>query len=121
MRSRGVANGPARDVHRSRSERREDVRRQRHDRTEESRDWEFLGPTCQIRCIDLGIAVGSAAKLASMNNVDTRCQTRVAAAARHPGIIHSDLAVALSMSVSHKNIFFDKKIPSIDFEAVPTS
>ena len=56
-----------------------------------------------------------------MNNVDTRCQTRVAAAARHLGIIHSDLAVALSMSVSHKNIFFDKKIPSIDFEGVPTS
>src|SRR5437870_4649223 len=60
-------------------------------------------------------------KLASMNNVDTRCQTRVAAAARALGIIHSDLAVALSMSVSHKSIFFDKKIPEIDFEAVPTS
>ena len=89
--------------------------------TEESRDWEFLGPICQIRCIDLGIAVGSAAKLASLNNIDTRCQTRVAAAARHLGIIHSDLAVALSMSVSHKNIFFDKKIPPIDFEAVPTA
>src|SRR5207302_31005 len=32
-----VTNGPARDVHRSRSERREDVRRQRHDRSEERR------------------------------------------------------------------------------------
>src|SRR5207249_3427022 len=63
--------------------------------TGEYQDWEFLGPICQLRCIDLGIAVGSAAKLASMNNVDTRCQTRVAAAARHLGIIHSDLAVAL--------------------------
>ena len=87
---------------------------------EESQDWEFLGPICQLRCVDLGIAVGSAAKLASMNNVDTRCQTRVAAAARHLGIIHSDLAVALSMSVSHKSIFFDKKIPQIEFEAVST-
>src|SRR5436189_3147493 len=84
-------------------------------------DWEFAGPICQLRCIDLGIAVGSAAKAASLNNVDTRCQTRVAAAARHLGIIHSDLAVALSMSVSHKSIFFDKKIPQIDFEAVSTS
>jgi len=89
--------------------------------TEDSEDWEFLGPIFQLRCIDLGIAVGSAAKLASMNNVDTRCQTRVAAAARHLGVIHSDLAVALSMSVSHKSIFFDKKIPQIDFEAVPIS
>src|SRR2546425_1112708 len=33
----------------------------------------------------------------------------------------ADLAVALSMSVSHKSIFFDKKIPQIDFEAEPTS
>src|SRR2546422_11234919 len=89
--------------------------------TAESTDCEYLEPICQLRCNDLGIAVGSAAKLASMNNVDTRCQTRVAAAARHLGIIHSDLAVALSMSVSHKSIFFDKKIPQIDFEAVPTS
>ena len=59
--------------------------------------------------IDLGMAVGSAAKIADMNNVDARCQTRIAAAARHLGIIQADLAVALSMSVSHKNIFFDRK------------
>lgn len=53
------------------------------------------GPICQIRCIDLGIAVGSAAKIASLNNVDTRCQTRIAAAARHLGVIKADLAVEL--------------------------
>lgn len=72
-------------------------------------DWEFPGPICQIRAIDLGVAVGSAAKVASMNNVDARCQTRIAAAARHLGVIQADLAVALSMSVSHKNIFFDRQ------------
>jgi uncharacterized ferredoxin-like protein len=76
-------------------------------------DWAFTGPICQIRCIDLGIAVGSAAKVASMHNVDARCQTRIAAAARHLGIIQADLAVALSMSVSHKNIFFDRKAPAL--------
>ncbi len=78
-------------------------------------DWEFAGPVCQLRCIDLGIAVGSAAKAASLNNVDTRCQTRIAAAARHLGVIKADLAVALSMSVTHKNIFFDKKMPEVVF------
>ncbi len=78
-------------------------------------DWEFPGPVCQLRCVDLGIAVGSAAKTASLNNVDTRCQTRVAAAARHLGMIQADLAVALSMSVSHKNIFFDRPAANIDF------
>jgi uncharacterized ferredoxin-like protein len=78
-------------------------------------DWEFPGPICQLRAVDLGIAVGSAAKIASLNNIDARCQTRIAAAARHLGIIQADLAVALSMSVSHKNIFFDRKTPEITF------
>ncbi len=90
-------------------------------RTEASEDWEFPGPICQLRCVDLGIAVGSAAKTASLNNVDARCQTRIAAAARHLGVIEADLAVALSMSVSHKNIFFDKKIPDINFDEQPAS
>jgi uncharacterized ferredoxin-like protein len=84
---------------------------------EGSEDWEFPGPICQLRCVDLGIAVGSAAKTASLNNIDTRCQTRIAAAARHLGLIQADLAVALSMSVSHKNIFFDKTMPEVRFDA----
>ncbi len=82
-------------------------------RTDASMDWQFDGPICQLRSIDLGIAVGSAAKTASLNNIDTRCQTRIAAAARHLKVIRADLAVALSMSVSHKNIFFDKKMPEL--------
>jgi uncharacterized ferredoxin-like protein len=65
--------------------------------------------------VDLGIAVGSAANLASMNNLDGRCQTRTAGAARHLGIIEADLVVALSMSVTRKNIFFDKLMPEINF------
>jgi len=78
-------------------------------------DWQFNGPVCQLRALDLGIAIGSAAKTASLNNIDTRCQTRIAAAARHLKVIQADLAVALSMSVSHKNIFFDKKMPEVKF------
>ncbi len=87
-----------------------------HREKDERDDWEFPGPICQIRCIDLGIAVGSAAKIASLNNVDARCQTRLAAAARHLGVIAADLAVALSMSVTHKNIFFDRTMPQITSE-----
>ncbi len=63
--------------------------------------------------------MGSAAKIASINNVDARCQTRIAAAARHLGVIEADMAVALSMSVSHKNIFFDRKMPEITFDEPP--
>ena len=73
-----------------------------------SPDWEFAGPVCQLRCVDLGIAVGSAVKVASLHNVDTRCQTRVAAAARHLDLLRADLAVCISMSATHKNIFFDR-------------
>jgi uncharacterized ferredoxin-like protein len=95
------------------------LRAREHQKPEGMEDWEFPGPICQIRSIDLGIAVGSAAKIASLNNVDARCQTRIAAAARHLGIIKADLAVALSMSVSHKNIFFDRKMPEVTFEEPP--
>jgi uncharacterized ferredoxin-like protein len=84
----------------------------------DSAEWEFNGPVCQLRAVDLGIAVGSAAKTASLNNIDTRCQTRIAAAARHLGVIKADLAVALSMSVTHKNIFFDK-MPEVEFSEGP--
>jgi len=78
---------------------------------------EFAGPTCNLRDIDLGIAVGSAAKTASINNVDCRCQTRVAVAARHLNVIGADVAVALSLSLTHKAEGFDRQIPAIDFEA----
>src|SRR5438477_125046 len=48
----------------------------------ESDELEFVGPQCNLRDIDLGIAVGSAAKTAALLSVDCRCQTRVAVAAR---------------------------------------
>jgi uncharacterized ferredoxin-like protein len=47
----------------------------------ESEELEFTGPTCNLRDIDLGIAVGSAAKTAAIHSIDCRCQTRVATAA----------------------------------------
>ena len=67
-----------------------------------SQKFEFAGPTCNLRDIDLGIAVGSAAKTASLNNVDCRCQTRV--------------AVALSLSITHKAVGFDRAMPEIDWD-----
>ena len=82
-----------------------------------SKSLEFEGPQCNIRDIDLGIAVGSAAKTAAILGIDCRCQTRVAVAARKLGIIASDVAVALSLSVTHKNPGFDRPIPAIDFDA----
>jgi uncharacterized ferredoxin-like protein len=83
----------------------------------DSAAFEFGGPQCNLRNIDLGIAIGSAAKAASLNNVDTRCQTRIAVAARKLGLIEAEVAVALSMSVTHKNVGFDNRMPVVDFDA----
>jgi len=62
----------------------------------QSAELEFTGPVCNLRDIDLGIAVGSAAKTAAINSIDCRCQTRVAVAARKLGLIQADHAVAQS-------------------------
>ena len=65
---------------------------------DDSAELEFAGPTCNLRDIDLGIVVGSAAKTAALHSVDCRCQTRIAVAARKLGVIHADVAVGLSLS-----------------------
>jgi uncharacterized ferredoxin-like protein len=84
----------------------------------ESDELEFTGPTCNLRDIDLGIAVGSAARTASLHAIDCRCQTRVAVAARKLGHITAEIAVALSLSVTHKAIGFDRRMPEIDFDTL---
>ena len=79
---------------------------------------EFAGPQCTLRDIDLGIAIGSAAKTAALLSVDCRCQTRIAIAARKLGIIKSDVAVAMSLSLTHKSVGFDRAFPAVDFDTL---
>jgi hypothetical protein len=71
-----------------------------------------------LRDIDLGIAIGSAAKTAAMHSIDCRCQTRIAVAARKLDIIHADVAVALSLSLTHKAVGFDRRFPDVDFDTL---
>jgi uncharacterized ferredoxin-like protein len=84
----------------------------------ESEELEFVGPQCNLRDIDLGIAVGSAAKTAAIHSIDARCQTRIAVAARKLGVIKADIAVALSLSMTHKALGFDRRMPEVDFDAL---
>ncbi len=84
----------------------------------ESAGLEFTGPTCTLRAVDLGVAVGSAARTAATHCIDCRCQTRIAVAARKLGLIRADLAVALSLSLTHKAITFDRRMPEIDYDAL---
>src|SRR5206468_9932662 len=85
---------------------------------DDSAELEFAGPTCNLRDIDLGIPVGSAAKTATIHSIDCRCQTRIAVAARKLGIIQADIAVALSLSLTHKAVGFDRRFPDVDFDAL---
>lgn len=84
----------------------------------DSAELEFAGPTCNLRDIDLGIAVGSAAKTASLHSIDCRCQTRAVVAARRLGIITAHVGVALSLSMTHKAIGFDRRMPEVDFDGL---
>jgi uncharacterized ferredoxin-like protein len=79
---------------------------------------EFIGPHCNLRDIDLGIAVGSAAKTAAIHSIDCRCQTRIAVAARKLGVIRADISVALSLSLTHKAVGFDRRFPDVDFDTL---
>ncbi|HEY6697438.1 MAG TPA: DUF2148 domain-containing protein [Acidimicrobiales bacterium] len=81
---------------------------------DDSGELEFVGPTCNLRDVDLGIAVRSSAKTAAIHSIDCRCQTRIAVAARELGIIEADIAVALSLSLTAKAIGFDRMIPTGD-------
>ena len=85
---------------------------------DQSAELEFTGPVCNLRDIDLGIAVGSAAKTAAIHSIDCRCQTRIATAARKTGLIQAHHAVALSLSMTHKAITFDRPMPEPDFDTL---
>ena len=71
---------------------------------DDSAELEFAGPTCNLRDIDLGIAIGSAAKTAAIHSIDCRCQTRI--------------AVGLSLSLTHKSVGFDRRIAEVDVDTL---
>jgi len=69
---------------------------------------DFEGPNCVYRVLDLGIAIGSAVKTASMMNVDNRVMYRIGVAARHLGMMDSQLVMGIPLSATSKNPYFDR-------------
>lgn len=69
----------------------------------------YSGPHCIMRMMDIGVALASAAKQASLFNVDNRVQQRVGAAARALGYIDCEVAMGVPVSISGKSIFYDRK------------
>jgi uncharacterized ferredoxin-like protein len=65
------------------------------------------------KLIDLGIALGSAAKIASDLNIDNRIFLSAGRAARQAGIMKADEVQGIPISIKGKNIFFDRTRPPI--------
>jgi len=74
-----------------------------------SHEGEFRGPQCAFRLLDMGIALGSAVKTASILNVDNRIMYRAGAVAREMGLIDADFVMGIPLSATGKSIYFDRK------------
>jgi len=69
---------------------------------------DFVGPLCMFEVMDLGIALGSAVKVASEMNVDNRMMYTVGAAAKALGMLDADVIIGIPLSCTGKNIYFDR-------------
>src|SRR5512136_1400030 len=69
---------------------------------------EFAGPQCALRLLDMGIALGSAVKTASLLNVDNRIMYRAGVVARMLGLVDWHFVMGIPLSVSGKSIYFDR-------------
>jgi uncharacterized ferredoxin-like protein len=71
---------------------------------------DFFGPTCLFKALDLGIALGSAAKTASLLNVDNRIMYRVGTAALKLNLLpEATVVMGIPVSAKGKNIYFDRR------------
>ncbi len=70
---------------------------------------DFRGPSCIFKVIDLGIAIGSAVKTASIHNADNRVMYRIGTAARRLGYLKAaDTVMGIPISAKGKSIYFDR-------------
>jgi len=73
---------------------------------------DFTGPTCLFKALDLGIALGSAVKIASFLNIDNRIMYRIGTAALKLNLMpEATVAMGIPLSAKGKNIYFDRKWP----------
>ncbi len=71
-------------------------------------DGEFQGPQCALRILDMGIALGSAVKMAGLMNVDNRIMYRVGVVARKIGLIDADFVMGIPLSATGKSPYYDR-------------
>lgn len=69
---------------------------------------DYFAPICCFALVDLGIALGSASKTAQILNLDNRIMYSIGATALDMGLINGDVVIGIPLSVSSKNIYFDR-------------
>jgi uncharacterized ferredoxin-like protein len=78
-------------------------------RIKKSEGKNFPGPVCFFQAIDLGIALSSASSVAARFHVDNRMMYTAGSAARNLGWMESQIIIAIPLSCSGKNIYFDRE------------
>lgn len=69
---------------------------------------EFDGPQCAFRILDMGIAIGSAAKMAGILSIDNRIMYRAGAVAKKIEMIDASFVMGIPFSATGKSIYFDR-------------
>lgn len=68
---------------------------------------DYKGPNCVFKVTDLGIAVGSAVKTASIHNVDNRVMYSAGVAAMKLGMLKGcSMAYGIPLKASGRNVYF---------------
>ncbi len=69
----------------------------------------FAGPTCIIKALDMGIALGSAVKTAQIHNIDNRIFFRAGAAAYRLKLMpDSTILIGIPIAGTGKSPFYDR-------------
>jgi uncharacterized ferredoxin-like protein len=78
-------------------------------KAEKRQGLDFVGPTCLFKALDMGISLGSAAKTASLLNVDNRIMYRVGTAAKRLRLLpEAHIIMGIPISASGKSVYFDR-------------
>lgn len=80
------------------------------EKAEKKAGHDFTGPTCMFKALDLGLALGSAVKTASVLNVDNRIMYRVGVAAMRLKMLpEASVIMGVPLSAKGKSIYFDRR------------
>jgi uncharacterized ferredoxin-like protein len=73
------------------------------------RGLDFAGPNCIFKSLDMGIALGSAARTAMSHSADNRIMYRIGTAAMRLGLTKkSSVVMGIPVSAKGKSIYFDR-------------